>query len=53
MALIVLTPSRPIFTHYQNDPDNNESISNNVINDLLFDSNYNLWIATEDGLNLL
>jgi signal transduction histidine kinase/ligand-binding sensor domain-containing protein/DNA-binding response OmpR family regulator len=39
------------FVKYNHDPDNSNSISNNVIIDLAEDRNGNLWIATKGGLN--
>jgi signal transduction histidine kinase/ligand-binding sensor domain-containing protein/DNA-binding response OmpR family regulator len=39
------------FVSYSYDPDNSNSISNNVINDLAEDRNGNLWVATKGGLN--
>jgi signal transduction histidine kinase/ligand-binding sensor domain-containing protein/DNA-binding response OmpR family regulator len=39
------------FVNFQHDPDNANSLSNNVINDLAEDRQGNLWIATKGGLN--
>jgi len=39
------------FINYSYDPDNNNSLSNNVILDLAKDPIGNLWIATKGGLN--
>lgn len=35
--------------YFHNEPGNKNSLSNNIINALYEDSNYNLWIATEGG----
>ena len=37
------------FTVYKNDPENNNSLSNNYVNDLKEDANGDIWIATLDG----
>lgn len=39
------------FTHYRNDPDEHNSISNNYINSIHMDSRGYLWVATLNGLN--
>ncbi len=39
------------FTVYKNDPDIEESISNNFIYDVIEDSNNNLWVGTASGLD--
>jgi signal transduction histidine kinase/ligand-binding sensor domain-containing protein/DNA-binding response OmpR family regulator len=39
------------FINYTHDPDDEYSISNNVITDLAEDRNGNVWIATKRGLN--
>ena len=39
------------FINYSHDPDNKNSLTNNVINDLAEDRNGNIWIATKGGLN--
>lgn len=43
----------PIFTHYQANPDNENSLSNNWIYDVEIDSNNRVWVSTRNGLNLL
>jgi signal transduction histidine kinase/ligand-binding sensor domain-containing protein/DNA-binding response OmpR family regulator len=40
------------FINYSHDPDNKNSLTNNVINDLAEDRNGNIWIATKGGLNM-
>ena len=37
---------------YKNEPGNPNTLSNNAINGIFEDSNKNLWITTEDGLNI-
>jgi signal transduction histidine kinase/ligand-binding sensor domain-containing protein/DNA-binding response OmpR family regulator len=39
------------FTTYHYDPDDNNSLSYNVINDIAEDKQGNIWIATRGGLN--
>jgi signal transduction histidine kinase/ligand-binding sensor domain-containing protein/DNA-binding response OmpR family regulator len=39
------------FISYSYDPQNSNSISNNVINDIAEDRNGDLWVATKGGLN--
>lgn len=43
------TGENGVYKHENNDP---ESISSNVINGIYLDSRNNLWITTENGLNL-
>ncbi len=35
--------------HIKSDPNNPNSLTNNIINSILEDENYNLWIATDGG----
>lgn len=37
---------------YQPEEDNVQSISNGMVNDIFIDSRKNIWIGTQDGLNL-
>ncbi len=39
------------FQHYQYSPGSNHHISNNFINNIIEDSEQNVWLASEDGLN--
>lgn len=39
------------FNNYYHDFKNSFSISNNVVNDIYFDSHRNLWIATDSGVD--
>ncbi len=39
-------------SHYKNEPDNNNSLSNNQVYSIFEDSNGRIWIGTLDGLNL-
>jgi signal transduction histidine kinase/ligand-binding sensor domain-containing protein len=41
------------FTHFQHNPDDQDSISNNNVISILEDSFDRLWIGTYDGLNIL
>jgi len=45
--------SYPKFIHYENDPDDPTSLSNNAIRVIYKDNNGNLWIGTDSGLNKL
>ncbi|HLF46820.1 MAG TPA: two-component regulator propeller domain-containing protein, partial [Chitinophagaceae bacterium] len=45
-------PKTHLFTHYQYDAGNNESISNNRVFDICEDGEF-LWVSTEGGLNKL
>jgi ligand-binding sensor domain-containing protein len=52
-GLIKLNLTTQKYTHYVQDPDNNNTISNNNITAVSEDSNKNLWIGTLRGLNRL
>lgn len=39
------------FKQYLNDPTDDQSLSSNVISNLLIDENNTLWVGTENGLN--
>jgi ligand-binding sensor domain-containing protein/signal transduction histidine kinase len=41
------------FVHYQYDPTDPNSISNNIVESIYEDSHQNLWIGTSNGLNLM
>jgi signal transduction histidine kinase/ligand-binding sensor domain-containing protein/DNA-binding response OmpR family regulator len=41
------------FINYRHDPEDNNSLSNNVISDIAIDHTGNIWIATKSGLNKL
>ena len=45
--------SPPKFIHYQHNPQDTESLSNNRIATIFKDSSGRLWIGTDDGLNKL
>lgn len=45
-------PDSGLFEQYKHDPDNPNSLSNNLIYFLGLDSKNNLWIGTNNGLNL-
>ena len=47
-----LDPKTGTFKHYQHDPEDSTSLSNNGIRSVFIDSVGNLWIGTEKGLNL-
>ena len=38
--------------HYQHEPSNPKSLSDNRVRDILQDDNGNLWVASQNGLNL-
>jgi ligand-binding sensor domain-containing protein len=40
------------FIHYTHDPENNHSISDNIVQVIYEDQKENLWIGTANGLNL-
>ncbi len=40
------------FTTYRFDPDDNTTISNNMVNDMAEDSHGNIWLATQAGLSM-
>ncbi|MEM5566677.1 two-component regulator propeller domain-containing protein [Psychroserpens sp. AS72] len=42
----------PIFTNYNNDKQNNASLSHNAVYDILIDKNDSIWVGTRNGLNL-
>ncbi len=44
-------PSQVSFTHYHHDPARPNSLSNNVVHDILEDHMGVLWVSTDDGLN--
>ncbi len=52
-GLIILNITNKQFIHYTNDPDNNNTLSNNNIISISEDSKNNLWIGTLNGLNRL
>jgi signal transduction histidine kinase/ligand-binding sensor domain-containing protein/DNA-binding response OmpR family regulator len=39
------------FKQYLNDPNNEQSLSSNVVSNLLIDENETLWVGTENGIN--
>lgn len=43
--------SLPIFVHYKHDPDNGNSLSNNIVSEIIEDKTGMLWLGTFDGLN--
>jgi len=43
----------PAFIHYKNDPNNPDSLSNNLVRSICEDKSGVLWIGTEGGLNKL
>ena len=45
------TPESAHFVHYYNDPNNPESLSNDIVYSLLRDSGGTLWVGTSGGLN--
>lgn len=51
LGLSVFDYDRNIFSNHYHDFNNSYSISNNVIWDLYFDSQRNLWIASDDGVD--
>jgi two-component system sensor histidine kinase ChiS len=51
MGLSLLDRKKNLFKHFVNEENNPRSISNNTINVMLQDSNGNLWIGTNGGLN--
>ncbi len=44
-------PSQVSFTHYRHDPARPNSLSNNMVIDILEDHKGVLWVSTENGLN--
>ncbi len=52
-GLIILNLITKKYTHYVNDPGNNNTLSNNNIISISEDSKNNLWIGTLSGLNRL
>lgn len=40
------------FTLFRNDPQNPDSLTSDYVNDLFEDDSHNLWIGTEEGLNI-
>lgn len=45
------TNSLPVFLYYKHIEGNNQTISNNLINNICEDADGNIWVATWDGLN--
>jgi ligand-binding sensor domain-containing protein len=52
-GLIILNLATKQFTHLKNDPDDDNTLSNNNIISIIEDSKKNLWIGTVRGLNRL
>lgn len=50
-GLYMYDPQSGDFRHFTNDPEDPESISDNLISSLFIDENENLWVATNNGLN--
>jgi signal transduction histidine kinase/ligand-binding sensor domain-containing protein/DNA-binding response OmpR family regulator len=51
LGLNIFDYNKKIFSNYYHDFNNSNSISNNVIWDLYFDSHRNLWIASNAGID--
>lgn len=51
LGLNIFNYKKKTFSNYYHDFNNLNSIGNNVINDLYFDSRKNLWIASDTGID--
>ncbi len=52
-GLNLYLPESNSFRHFVNDPEDQNSISNNIIRHLFQDKQGNIWVGTENGLNKL
>ncbi|HCL00173.1 MAG TPA: hypothetical protein DHW42_08750, partial [Candidatus Marinimicrobia bacterium] len=50
-GLYVIEPHKEILRHFLHDPDDSASIIDNSVFDIFEDSNNNLWLATNNGLD--
>ena len=48
-SLTSFNPDSQIFTHYQHDPENKNSLSHNKVHDIVIDTKGILWLATVGG----
>jgi signal transduction histidine kinase/ligand-binding sensor domain-containing protein len=53
MGLDRFDPETNHFTHFKHQPNDSESLANNVVSALLVDHLGNLWVGTDGGLDLL
>jgi signal transduction histidine kinase/ligand-binding sensor domain-containing protein len=52
-GLVMWDPENEKLIRYENDPDDENSLSNNTIITIYEDNDENLWLGTLDGLNLM